>query len=97
MSLDFFLLFLDKKTHYPSDIRTDSSKKRITDICTDIRKKKTTDSGYPLKLEKALSGGRISVKTDIRPNPRNDTNDLNMKESDIPVISVNMLPLSDSI
>ena len=54
---------IDKKTHYTSDIRTDS-KKRITDI-----RNKETDNGYPLKLEKALYGGRISVKTDILPNP----------------------------
>ena len=34
----------------------------------DIRKKKM-DNGHPLKLEKALSGEQISVKTDIQPNP----------------------------
>ena len=41
-----------------------------------IRKRisgKKQDIRYPLKLEKALSGGQISCKTDIRTNPTQNT------------------------
>ena len=58
MSLDFLFINLQEKR----SIRPDSGK-----IRNRISGKNMT--GYPLKLEKALSGGRIYGKTNIRPNP----------------------------